>query len=35
VRPPFRHRVLTIAVAGAADGLKLDTTLQVDRRVVD
>jgi hypothetical protein len=35
VRPPFRHRVLTIEVAGRADGLKLDSTLQVDRRVVD
>lgn len=35
IRAPFRHRVITISVAAQGDGLKLDTTVQVDRAVVD
>ena len=35
IRAPFRHQVVTISVVGQSDGLKLDTTVQVDRTVTD
>lgn len=35
VRAPFRHQVLTIHINSPADGFKLDSTLQVDRSVID
>lgn len=35
VRAPFRHQVITVSVPASANGLKLDTTIQVERSVVD
>lgn len=35
IRAPFRHRVITITVPAAADGLRLDTTIQVDRATIE
>jgi len=35
IRTPFRHQVITISVGAASDGLKLDTTVQVDRAIVE
>ena len=35
IRAPFRHQVVTISVVGQSDGLKLDTTVQVDRTITD
>ncbi len=35
IRAPFRHQVVTISVGASGDGLKLDTTVQVDRGIIE